>query len=295
MANKTVFSTDEVAHIWAQQSQPHGKNPNGSLFFRDSMIFSYGEHFPVARFLPDGSVAITTQKRSVTTTRHTWLVRRAVSDKVQIEVFNVLAEPRQAKINAERDIAIFLQWAATARGEAKGIQHRAEAIYAAEQFNLYSKAHRSRLRINATKIAGQDLSQIKAHFLAQEKARVAAEKARVESRKVGIAEGRKRWRDHMIAGGMYDGSVMLRLNVNGLEIDTSHGAHIPIEDAKRLWPIILRVRNGDRDYEVGMELGRYRLTKIKQDGSIVVGCHDIGFDEIEAMAVQLGLTELAVA
>jgi hypothetical protein len=89
---------------------------------------------------------------------------------------------------------------------------------------------------------------------------------------------------------------MLRLSeggVGGVCVETSAGAIIPLDAALRLWPVILRVMKGDKDYEVGMALGHYRLTQIRTDGSIKVGCHDIAFDEIEGIAKQLGLLERA--
>jgi hypothetical protein len=38
-------------------------------------------------------------------------------------------------------------------------------------------------------------------------------------------------------------------------------------------------------------VGHYRLTKIRGDGSMVVGCHDIPYSEIEMIARQLGLKQ----
>lgn len=50
---KTVFNTDEVAHIWAQQNQSWGRNGKASVYFERETIYSYGEHFPMARFTTD--------------------------------------------------------------------------------------------------------------------------------------------------------------------------------------------------------------------------------------------------
>ena len=54
----------------------------------------------------------------------------------------------------------------------------------------------------------------------------------------------------------------------------------------------MRVVGGTKDYEVGMDLGGYKLTKIRRDGSIVVGCHDIPYAEIEGVAKELGLLKV---
>ncbi len=44
-------SIEEVAHIWASQSQSEGRA--ASMFFRDNRIYSYGEHFEIARIVDD--------------------------------------------------------------------------------------------------------------------------------------------------------------------------------------------------------------------------------------------------
>jgi len=57
---KTVFATDEVAHIWAQQNQPWARNGKASVYFDGPTIYSYGRHFPMARFTTDkrGNVVV---------------------------------------------------------------------------------------------------------------------------------------------------------------------------------------------------------------------------------------------
>jgi len=46
---KHVFKTDMVAHVWAQLTQPDGRTPTNSFWFRDRMLYSYAT--PVARIL----------------------------------------------------------------------------------------------------------------------------------------------------------------------------------------------------------------------------------------------------
>jgi len=77
---KTVFSNSEVCHVWAQQKQPDGRSSGGSIFFRDSSIYSYGSHFKMATFIND-VVLVNSGSYSVTTSSHQSLVRRAITDK----------------------------------------------------------------------------------------------------------------------------------------------------------------------------------------------------------------------
>ena len=47
---KTVFKIDEVAHIWANQTQNEGRTSANNFYFRDRAIYSYGSHFCIAEF-----------------------------------------------------------------------------------------------------------------------------------------------------------------------------------------------------------------------------------------------------
>ncbi len=44
---RTVFSNRQVCHVWASQSQGHGRS--GSIFFDGDTIYSYGRHYAMAR------------------------------------------------------------------------------------------------------------------------------------------------------------------------------------------------------------------------------------------------------
>jgi len=86
---KNVFDNYMTCHVWAQQSQEEGRNSSSSIYFKGDTIFSYGAHFPMARFVKNDSgetcVLITTQNYSVTTQRHLSLVRSSIdTDKYRV-------------------------------------------------------------------------------------------------------------------------------------------------------------------------------------------------------------------
>lgn len=159
-------------------------------------------------------------------------------------------------------------------------------------------------RIDVSQFA--DIDKLRAAIAERE--RLAVEAAAEAERVAGLelAEKVEMWRIHkggVSASHIYRAPVALRISTDVTRdsafpshgvvevIETSRGAEIPVEAAKRLWPVIQRAMAGERDYEVGMDLGGYRLTKIRRDGSIVVGCHDISHSEIQRIAQQLGLME----
>lgn len=77
--NRKVFENSMVAHVWAQQSQFEGRSGNGNFYFANKTIYSYGSHFPIARFSDDGSVVwFTQQTNSVTTSMHIRYTRDAL-------------------------------------------------------------------------------------------------------------------------------------------------------------------------------------------------------------------------
>lgn len=81
---RTVFGSHaNTAHVWAQQSYPRGKSSDGRMWFDGPTIYSYGTHFPIARFLDkrhDGKqvVLFTEARYSVSTGAHISHVRGAL-------------------------------------------------------------------------------------------------------------------------------------------------------------------------------------------------------------------------
>jgi len=46
---RVLRSNADVAHVWAQQVQDEERS--GNMFFEGDTIYSYGHHFPIARFV----------------------------------------------------------------------------------------------------------------------------------------------------------------------------------------------------------------------------------------------------
>lgn len=77
---RTVLrNTDEAAHVWAAQTQEHGKA--GNVFFSGPTIYSYGGHFPIAKIYKteagDRIALFTSARYSVSTSKHQSAARRA--------------------------------------------------------------------------------------------------------------------------------------------------------------------------------------------------------------------------
>lgn len=83
-----VFTNRMCAHVWAQQSQDHGRS--GRTHFNGEVFYSYAT--PVARIISCASASFgrvalfTTAKYSVTTSEHIWSARRAADNFPQFFV-----------------------------------------------------------------------------------------------------------------------------------------------------------------------------------------------------------------
>lgn len=80
---RKVFDNRQVTHVWASQSQAEGRSNNGQLYFRHGVIYSYGNHFPIAAFVTDvygnQRVLYNAATYSATTSKHQGYVRGAMT------------------------------------------------------------------------------------------------------------------------------------------------------------------------------------------------------------------------
>lgn len=92
---KTVFPTRNVAHVFANETQDNGRNPQGNFYFNGRVIYSYRDSWPLCVLTPfqgaNGKrVAIFNGcSYSVTTSRHASHVR----DALRGLPFNVVSVP----------------------------------------------------------------------------------------------------------------------------------------------------------------------------------------------------------
>jgi hypothetical protein len=64
-----AMTTDQAAHVWANQSKPAGSGGKGSVYFEGPALYSYGSHF-LTGFIVGGTALLNAEKYGVTTSRH---------------------------------------------------------------------------------------------------------------------------------------------------------------------------------------------------------------------------------
>lgn len=301
---KTVFTTAMVAHVWAQQSQEYGRN-HGNFYFNGPTIYSYGSHFPIARFVErkgKRAVLFTTRTYSNSTSKHLNHARRALHglDVPVLSVYRPDVEPDSAEIKkeAEADLKKQVEAIYRARGSLEYAVDQLDRI--AGTANALSEFYGWRWRLKVPVLDEEKLVKQRAsNAAAAERNRVKRELAQVESdkrwaqRRIEDAGKREAWLRGESVQYPYSwdsGDTMLR--IHGDNVETSRGAEVPIEHAKRLWPIIEKVRARGEAYQRNghsEHVGNFVVDRIEPTGDMKIGCHLIKYDQVQKIARELSL------
>lgn len=310
---KFLDNNRQVAHYFANavQDQGHGSN----FYFetdRDGIarLYSYGRHFCIARRLNLNTYAFTTRRYGQATSKHLSYARSGLSHRTLVYCNDPSDSASQNKAAALDEMNTELRNAETTRRIQQKTRdgHKAAALRLAEQFNKYLAAlpESERGTVEPFDVSGLDeMRAALAADVAKQEAAAAKQKA---ERAAAEREYLDAWRKDstMRTVGMMNSPVALRLvaahdrksenmTIISAVVQTSHGAEIPAEHARALWPVVLSVKSGERTPEEAARLvrrlGVYMLTTIHPDGAITVGCHNIAWDELARMAVVMGLAE----
>jgi hypothetical protein len=272
---RNILKSGEVFHYFANKVQSSGRC--GDTSFALPRAFSYaaciGKHFP------DG-VALSNTSYSVTTSSHQSNLRQSCRHLTCVYVpdpDDLYTSYKQVQIN----VANLLKKASVAK--ARKEQYLGDALRQIEQFNLFATWCESTLHIDAPVTDPENMKAIAKSIKAETAKRNAAIKERQRTYALKDAEKLAEWRKGNDIYLPYNLPVALR--VKGDEIQTSKGARIPILECASIWDMV----NRKKAWEPREPIGVYQLTKIRDNGSIVVGCHDIAFSELQLIATQLGI------
>lgn len=281
---RKVFSShSEVCHVWAQQKQSEGKASR--IFFDGPSIYSYGRHFEMARFVDANTVFITTRGYSVSTSGHLSLVRGAVSHKRVFEVPSFDYHPDNVRHYIERAREHFdkAKRARTSTTRLLGAAKQTVTVLREylEQFPTPIPDSHAELWTALNQGTYLD-GAVQAQLLKKERE---AKKAELESQRLA-REAREREEqerlEQWIAGELgYGYFSAMRLRVRENEVETTHGAKVPLIEARKLY----RALKAGVDV-AGRHIGHYTVTRLDKE-DIVIGCHRIPLAEIERIAPQV--------
>jgi hypothetical protein len=188
---KTVFTNDMCGHVWAQQNQEYGRGSHGAIFFEGATIYSYGHHFPIARFVEHKGrkcVLFTTKRYGTTTGQHMSIARSSIPNDVP--VFNVEnVEEQNHKTNLKRFVELIEDQTATTTRSRSYFDHNVERLgELIEHANSYCKFFDLETRFPPVVFTPE--------FLAEKRAQEAkARAAKAAKTKAQAAEKRKQLSD----------------------------------------------------------------------------------------------------
>lgn len=282
---KTVFSGRQVCHVWAQQTQATGRNSTNTIFFDGPSIYSYGRHFEMARFIGE-AVLVNCAKYSVTTSKHLSWVRQAVTHHRIFEVPSMTAHAVNVTYLIEQSQKAYDQAVRARKYAASYIEMGRKYV---DQTQLYvalfrAPVPRAHADLWAALIGNYYLnSETQAELF--RKAREAKEKTRAENearQQRRIAEEQEdleKWIRGEFHGHRYFTQTCLR--VSDKEVQTSHGASVPLIEARKLY----QAMKAGLDV-TGQRVGYFTVTSLTKQ-CLNIGCHCIPMSEIERIAPQV--------
>jgi len=277
---KRVFSSNsELAHAWANQLQTEGRA--SSIFFYGPVIYSYGYHYEIARFIeaPNGQKVcfVNANGYSNTTAKHTAHVWNAIPDG--IPTFKVPFANRNNCISVDILPGIIAKMLV----ECKNLCH--DQIKARTNFHSFVDAaikYETIVEICELfdlPVPGRpdnwDDAKKKADHLrdTQGERQKAKELKEIEKAKELLAK----WLQHEYNGQLYNIPVHLRVSRDGKLIETTKGAKVDIESALRL---LAKLRNGS-DVK-GEKIDGFTVIENGPD-AVKIGCHTITWDVINQL------------
>ena len=264
---KTVFTNSEIVHVFNEQNQYEGRTSNGSMYFYNNRIYSYGSHYLLAEFLDNNTIMINDKGYSSTTGKHISLITSATRDKKQYfitktdykivnqnikEYLNKLVKARKTKefylSQIDNTLKMYFEYLEYTKQKTK--------------FNSY-KEHRETLRI-ANKFYN-DFDNLK------ETIKEANLKASIKAKKE-IVQKLKDWKNNKI-NWFRNKTNLDYLRINGENIETSQNVKISISEAKRVLKLI------EAKKVIGQRIDN-RFTVTSFNKLLKVGCHNIPLKEI---------------
>jgi len=281
---RRVFTnSSDVIHLFAQQSQTDARCSN--VFFEanwakneeyGTVIYSYGHHYELGRFIDKDTILINDTGYSVTTSKHVSQLRFAT---------------RQYKQFFKTEVNLELVHREILRNKTKLASARKPELYIEPIFRLwrtlneyadYTKAKIKRdARYREIKAIIKALNESPEDFQSKLKdlaAKQAKAKAKAEAKK--LKEALPKFLNHEINSFRIGEEDYLRLSKDGERVETSQYVSVSRENAKALYEMI------KRGIDVkGKHIEHYTVTSI--NGTLRIGCHNINMDSVHSIGKQL--------
>lgn len=277
---KRVFTrADDVIHLFAQKQQTEARSSNVFMEKEYSfegnyanVLYSYGHHYELARFIDKNTVLINDRGYSVTTSKHISIATYALNHYRQF-------------FETETDLDLVLNQMKSDYG--KWIKARKPEMYVNninylwERVNEYIDYRKKKCKRDARyceikKIHKSVNNGDRASLETYRKQKAIKERAK---RKKEFERKLDMFYRYEINYAHYDKDY-LRISKDGQRVETTQGVRVSVESAKKLYSLIKRgvdVR--------GVRIENFTVTSI--NGTLKIGCHNIDIDSVHKVGREL--------
>ena len=296
---------EAVEHKWARNADPDKHGKQGNMSFRGMAAYSYAT--VVARKYPnkkgDGGVCVIAGegiRNSVYTMRH----KRAFQEALPASWTRIWVDLKQSSGYSHGEDLTSMPGLRRAHEYGKTcVKELAEKVKNAKSYAIRAKAWKEfqhkRERVNSLgrflKRADLLPTQYGLDWEAED-ANLARWTAKVAERSRTCVRGMTKpfeeqladWRARKRAKlAVWNRGFYLRMSRDKKYVETSHGAVVPVGDARKLFKLCALVRrdaNGSvYSPALAVGVGPYTLRTIEPNGDCVVGCHTLKYEEMEAL------------
>jgi len=323
---KRVVPTDQVAHLWAHQSQSDARNGTNSVHFSGAVFYSYAT--PIARIMQTiagNTVALISSHGHSMTTRgkHYPAVRRALHGHIHAFTVPFIGAPggwnrpdsnnidevhagNVAALTAGYNEHVARLLRRQSRIYDQAADPHAEVLQELESIAGTVGAYGVSFGVNTPGFdTAADAARINARFDALEAhkareqraaAKLRREAAEREKRAAAAADALAAWR----AGNVYANHSLyglpVALRIVGDEVQTTLGARVPLQAARDAYGFYrLMLADGKVPWQrkaehrfLPVNLGPFTLDSIDADGNVRAGCHNISAAELARFGALIG-------
>jgi len=280
---KKVFSSHaSLSHAWANQTHEIGKA--SAMFFEGPVIYSWGYHYEIARFIeaPNGLsvVFINSNGYSNSTAKHTNHVIRAIPENITKYYVPFVRSggyyQKDNRVSIEKLPAIIENMALNCKNYCfNQIKARTNTSYFRQAASLYSNILEICFIFNLEAPNMPDNyieAENKYNFLINtqtQRENIKAAKELEKSKELLI-----KWHNHEYNGQLYNIPVHLRISKDGQFIETTKGAKVDYAKGLELFNRLVNKENVN-----GHKINGFTLLKNSSE-ALTIGCHVINWPVI---------------
>jgi hypothetical protein len=294
---RTKFNNSELSHIWANQSQTHGKGSN--MFFEYDTIYSYGYHFKIAKHITnkEGKKCVFYNDRhySNSTSKQQTLVWRSIPPNVEFFKVRSFFDNIDTSTTAHlENLKNYIEYAEQSKSKSiKATKTKNFHISQTEisintfekyisffEFNLmeYNTLNTRYADIVSWLYEYKHSNEFKQWQIKQEENKKKAETKAIDKAKDDLIK----FREFKISSVYNLGQYFLRYNKETENVETSGG----VKMSKNVF-LLAYQRLKNNTLQQGQHVGDFVYNGIK-DGFLSVGCHKIDINEVENIVPVLG-------